>query len=91
MFDNDETVQKYVRAGKARLVQGDAFVKEDVARAWTAAQGDNGKPVDFLVFTVGKLQGFSLAPLLDLTRIARQAEDPVSNSPKVLCFYLPIS
>lgn len=54
MFDGDEAIQKYVTAGKARLVQGDALVKEDVERAWAAAQGDDGKPVDFLVFTVGK-------------------------------------
>ncbi|KAG8217945.1 hypothetical protein J3R82DRAFT_6115 [Butyriboletus roseoflavus] len=60
VFDNDETVQKYVRAGKARLVQGDALVKEDVERAWTAAQGDDSKPVDFLVFTVGGTPQFKL-------------------------------
>ena len=65
MFDNDETVQKYVRAGKARLVQGDALVKEDVKRAWTVAQGDDDRPVDFLVFTVGKSY-FPPAPLFDL-------------------------
>ena len=82
MFDNDETVQKYIRAGKARLVQGDALVKDDVKGAWTAAQGDDGKPVDFLVFTVGKLHHFSPAPFLDLTRTARQAGHPIFSSPK---------
>jgi len=60
VFDNDETIQKYVRAGKARLVQGDALVKDDVKRAWTAAQGDDNKPVDFLVFTVGGIPHFQL-------------------------------
>ena len=69
MFDNDETIQKYVRSGKARLVQGDALVKADVKRAWGAAQGDDQKPVDFLIFTVGKLHHFPLAPFFDLTRI----------------------
>lgn len=82
MFDNDETVQKYIRAGKARLVQGDALVKDDVKRAWTAAQGDDNKPVDFLVFTVGELHHLSLASLFDLTRTARQAGHPISSSPK---------
>jgi hypothetical protein len=61
VFDNDETIQNYVRAGKGRLVQGDALVKDDVKRGWTAAQGDDNKSVDFLVFTVGKLHYFSLA------------------------------
>ncbi|KAG9313326.1 hypothetical protein JVU11DRAFT_5631 [Chiua virens] len=68
VFDNDEAIQEYVRGGKARLVQGDALVKEDVKRAWATAQGDDGKPIDFLVFTVGgtphfKLtQGFVISP-----------------------------
>jgi len=60
VFDGDDTIQTYVNAGKARLVQGDALVKEDVQRAWAAAQGDDGKPVDFLVFTVGGIPHFEL-------------------------------
>ncbi|KAH0826898.1 hypothetical protein J3R83DRAFT_4489 [Lanmaoa asiatica] len=69
VFSNDETIQNYVRAGKARLIQGDALVKGDVKRAWTAAQGDDGEPVDFLVFTVGGTprfeltKGFVISPL----------------------------
>lgn len=82
MFDNDETIQNYVRSGKARLVQGDALVKEDVKRAWTAAQGNDDKPVDFLLFTVGKLHRFSLAPLFDLTSTTLQAEQSTLNSRK---------
>ena len=78
MFDNDEIIRKYVRAGKARLVQGDALVKGDVKRVWTAAQGDDNKPVDFLVFTVGefKLHHFSFAPLFDLTRTLDRWDTP---------------
>ncbi|KAF8125963.1 hypothetical protein EV363DRAFT_601945 [Boletus edulis] len=60
VFENDETIQQYVRAGKARLVHGDALVKEDVKRAWTVAQGDDDKPVDFLVSTVGGTPHFEL-------------------------------
>jgi NAD(P)-dependent dehydrogenase (short-subunit alcohol dehydrogenase family) len=60
VFDDDEAIQEYVRSGKARLVQGDALVKEDVGRAWTAAKGDDDKPVDFLVFTVGGTPRFEL-------------------------------
>lgn len=55
VFDKDETVQGYVRSGKARLVQGDALVKEDVQRAWTEARrGGDDTTVDFLLFTVGE-------------------------------------
>ena len=59
VFDDLEEVQEYVRSGKARLVQGDALVKADVKRAWTAAQGDHGNPVDFLLLTVGMPSPFS--------------------------------
>lgn len=56
IFDNDESIQKYVRDGKARLVTGDALVKDDVRRAWAEASiGDDGNPVELLLFTLGKL------------------------------------
>ncbi|KAG0691786.1 hypothetical protein DFH29DRAFT_883725, partial [Suillus ampliporus] len=42
VFDQDETIQNYVKEGKARLVQGDALVKNDVRRAWSEAS--NGGP-----------------------------------------------
>lgn len=32
-FANDQAIQTFVTSGKARLVQGDALVKEDVQRA----------------------------------------------------------
>ncbi|KAG0691787.1 hypothetical protein DFH29DRAFT_975621 [Suillus ampliporus] len=65
VFDQDETIQNYVKKGKARLIQGDALVKNDVSRAWSEAQhhqGDdsNSRPVDFLIFTVGGTPHFSL-------------------------------
>lgn len=91
MFDNNETIQKYVRAGKARLVQGDALVKEDVKRVWVAAQGDDAKPIDFLIFTVGNPRHFFLIPLFDLTDTARQVGYPISNLPKASWCHLPIS
>lgn len=54
-FDNDETIQRYIEKGKARLVKGDVLIKDDVQRAWDeAAKGDDNKPVDLLVFSVGK-------------------------------------
>ncbi|KII93363.1 hypothetical protein PLICRDRAFT_101613 [Plicaturopsis crispa FD-325 SS-3] len=54
-FDADAIVQKYVQTGKARLVKGDALVRDDVQRAWDAAG-----PVDAVVFTVGNVPSFSL-------------------------------
>ncbi|KAF9242078.1 hypothetical protein BU15DRAFT_87000 [Melanogaster broomeanus] len=65
-----KTIQKYVRMGKARLVQGDALIKDDVERAWAeAAKGDDDTPVEFLIFTVGSTspqfvlsKGFVISP-----------------------------
>jgi hypothetical protein len=50
-FDKDETVQGFVKSGKARLVKGDGLVQEDVKRAWEESGKD--KPVDTVLFTVG--------------------------------------
>ena len=52
VFDNDEVVQGYIKSGKARLVKGDGLVKDDVKRAWEESGRD--RPVDTVVFTVGK-------------------------------------
>ncbi|KAK7444106.1 hypothetical protein VKT23_011179 [Stygiomarasmius scandens] len=54
VFDADETIQKYVKSGKALLLKGDALVEQDVKRAWeeAASHGPEGK-VDLLLFTVG--------------------------------------
>ncbi|EPQ57830.1 hypothetical protein GLOTRDRAFT_36291 [Gloeophyllum trabeum ATCC 11539] len=61
VFDNDEKIQGYIASGKARLVKGDALVKEDVRRAWeVAGQGEREGQVDFLLFTVGGTPHFSL-------------------------------
>ena len=61
VFADDRAIQPFVASGKARLVQGDALVKEDVQRAWTeAGKGDDNRPVDLLVFTVGEHEKQSL-------------------------------
>ncbi|KAG1722071.1 hypothetical protein EDB19DRAFT_1646043 [Suillus lakei] len=66
VFDQDDTIQHYVKGGKARLIKGDALVKSDVSRAWSEAQHQQEddsvtRPVDFLIFTVGGTAGhFSL-------------------------------
>lgn len=62
VFNDDATIQRYVNSGKARLVKGNAHVREDVERAWTeAAKGDDNRPVDFLIFTVGGTPRFTLS------------------------------
>lgn len=55
-FDANATIQKYIKGGQARLIKGDALIKDDVKRAWTeAAKGDGDQRVDVLLFTVGML------------------------------------
>ncbi|KAJ8072961.1 hypothetical protein PM082_019824 [Marasmius tenuissimus] len=50
-LQDDEAMSKYINAGKAFLVKGDALVKSDVENGWKKA-GERG-PVDLLLFTVG--------------------------------------
>ena len=38
VFDADETMQSYVRSGKARLVKGDALDMDAVVRGYAKAQ-----------------------------------------------------
>ncbi|KAG6919715.1 hypothetical protein DXG01_002661 [Tephrocybe rancida] len=54
VFDNDATVQKFIKSNLAHLVQGDALIKDDVQHAWNsaAANVDTGI-IDLLVFSVG--------------------------------------
>ncbi|KAF9557125.1 hypothetical protein CPC08DRAFT_65758 [Agrocybe pediades] len=54
VFDEDTEIQRHVASGKARLLKGDALVKEDVQRAW-----DEAGTVDVLLFTVGGKPSFS--------------------------------
>ena len=50
-FDEDQSIQKHVKSGKARLIKGDGLVLADVRNVWAAASLD--RPVDVLIFTVG--------------------------------------
>ncbi|KAG1860603.1 hypothetical protein DFJ58DRAFT_268492 [Suillus subalutaceus] len=67
VFDQDDTIQNYIKEGKARLIQGDALVKDDIRRAWSEAQVDDTRPVDFLIFTVGGIPQFSLTKGFTMT------------------------
>jgi len=67
-FDEDQSIQKYVQSGKARLIKGDGLVLADVQNVWAVASLD--RPVDVLLFTVGfngspkfrPLKGFVISP-----------------------------
>ncbi|KAJ3937581.1 MAG: hypothetical protein NXY57DRAFT_365338 [Lentinula lateritia] len=59
VFDTDESIQSYVRSGKAHLVKGDALVQSDVQHAWDEALTHGA--VDLVLFTVGGLPSFKLS------------------------------
>jgi hypothetical protein len=71
VFDNDEVVQGYVKTGTARLLQGDALIRDDVQRAWREAAkiGD----VDLLLFTVGELSPHIILRSYRLTLVDQAA------------------
>jgi hypothetical protein len=64
-FDNDATIQEYLKSGKARLVKGDALNSEDAKAAWVEASRD--KPVDLFLSTVGFSTSFSLTTGIFMT------------------------
>ncbi|KAJ7646996.1 hypothetical protein FB45DRAFT_986922 [Roridomyces roridus] len=56
VFHNDQTIQKFVKSGSARLVKGDALVESDVRAAWDAAG-----VVDAAICSIGAVpEGFSV-------------------------------
>lgn len=53
-FEGNETIQTFVRDGKAILVAGDALNKKDVAKGWeTAQEASPAGKIDLVLFTVG--------------------------------------
>ena len=53
-FDGNDTMEHFLREGKARLVQGDALKLDDVARGWAQAQAASASgDVDVALFSVG--------------------------------------
>jgi hypothetical protein len=51
IFDDDNTIQKYVASGTARFVKGDALNEEDCRKGWIEASKE--APVDYCIFSVG--------------------------------------
>ena len=63
VFDADESIQPFVRSGKARLVKGDALNIDDVARGWAEAQAaSEAQHVDVLLFSVGQSSPRFISP-----------------------------
>ncbi|KAI0351555.1 hypothetical protein OH77DRAFT_929980 [Trametes cingulata] len=60
VFDADERIQRYIKDGKAQLVQGDALSFDDVKKAWEAALQAGHGTIDFILFTIGGTPSFSL-------------------------------
>jgi hypothetical protein len=54
VFDKDELVKPFVESGKARLIKGDALIRDDVRHAWDEAASGDDESVELLVFTVGE-------------------------------------
>ena len=52
-FDQDETMQKYIKNGQARLIKGDTLKAETVKAGWEAALEAGNGSVDLALFTVG--------------------------------------
>ncbi|KAA1479487.1 hypothetical protein DENSPDRAFT_846268 [Dentipellis sp. KUC8613] len=65
VFDDDADIQNYVKAGKVRLLKGDALNRDDVAAGWAAA-AESG-PIDVFLFTVGGVPSLSLRHGLVMT------------------------
>ncbi|CCM05132.1 uncharacterized protein FIBRA_07340 [Fibroporia radiculosa] len=61
VFNEDKVIQKFVEAGTARLVKGDALNPDDVRKGWEASQSafPDGH-VNLVLFTVGGTPSFSL-------------------------------
>ncbi|KAK7005811.1 NAD(P)-bd-dom domain-containing protein [Favolaschia claudopus] len=55
-FDEDATIQRFIKSGHVRLVKGDASIEADTQRAWEAA----GPQVDAVTFSVGTYPKFHL-------------------------------
>ncbi|CAE6452416.1 unnamed protein product [Rhizoctonia solani] len=57
-MESDPSMSEYVRNGLAKLVRGDALVREDVQKAWDAASSDG--QVDLIFSGIGGDPSFSI-------------------------------
>ncbi|TFK93218.1 hypothetical protein K466DRAFT_479083 [Polyporus arcularius HHB13444] len=59
IFDNDEEIQPFFKDGKAQLVRGDAFNRDDVRKGWEAAVQASAGKVGVVLSTIGSYSEFS--------------------------------
>ncbi|KIJ42745.1 hypothetical protein M422DRAFT_31265 [Sphaerobolus stellatus SS14] len=59
VFDKDLELQKYIKNGQAKVIKGDATVKEDIRKAFTETS-TNGNTLDAVLFSVGGSPSFTL-------------------------------
>jgi len=91
-FDADTTIQQYVKIGKARLVEGDALIKDDIKKGWVeAAKGEGEERVDVVLFTVGGTpkfeltKGFTISPSNLVTQCLLNVVSTLPlNHPKII-------
>ncbi|CUA74032.1 hypothetical protein RSOLAG22IIIB_05379 [Rhizoctonia solani] len=57
-MQSDPSMSEYIQSGSAKLVRGDALVREDVQKVWDVANSDG--PVDLIFFGIGGYPSFSL-------------------------------
>ncbi|KAH8817794.1 hypothetical protein DL96DRAFT_1698505 [Flagelloscypha sp. PMI_526] len=92
VFDKDTTIQKYVSAGKARLVKGDALNEGDCRNGWVEASKDGPCQLyDFHSwrrgFILGPERGLILKPFNLCTQayINVASTIPAQSSPNLIC------
>ncbi|CAE7106082.1 unnamed protein product [Rhizoctonia solani] len=56
-MESEPSISEHIRNGLAKLVRGDALVREDVQKAWDVANSDG--PVDLIFFGIGGDPSFS--------------------------------
>ncbi|ESK96575.1 hypothetical protein Moror_6795 [Moniliophthora roreri MCA 2997] len=87
VFDQDQTISKYVASGKAHLIKGDALVQSDVNRGWQNAAKHGS--VDLLLFTVGGTpkctisKGFVITPHNLVTQSLLNTFTTMPSSPRL--------
>ncbi|CAE6417209.1 hypothetical protein ACGC1H_002189 [Rhizoctonia solani] len=57
-MQSDSSMSEYIRNGLAKLVRGDALVREDVQNAWDVANSDG--PVELIFSGIGGYPSFSI-------------------------------
>ncbi|KAI0636389.1 hypothetical protein C8Q77DRAFT_498323 [Trametes polyzona] len=66
-FDNDATIQTYIKQGKVFLVKGDGLNLDDQKKGWETALENGDGTIDVVLFTIGGVPNFHLTKGFVLT------------------------